>query len=342
MPPGYNRRHYFVVRQFSAEGSICQRKTRESPFRPPTTFFTGRMKTARPFLLRLSAVCLLGALTLDVQAAASNSTKSAAQPDTPETTQAERAEAAMAKSLEQQQASLDAFKNSFGTTSASNSFQQQQASLQQQAAVLTGQDKGTVGSWSIAKIANKPAAAKASKQAGAAPKTDTAQTEVAQSEVPHDNFFAVPWPSSAPMVVPNVQMMDDSCQALPKSDVDQLVDQASKKHGVDVDLLRSVMRQESGFKPCAVSVAGAMGLMQIMPDTAEMLKLDDPFDPQKNVDAGASFLKMMLDRYQGNVTLALGAYNAGPGKVDKAGGVPPIAETMQYITNILGDLPLAY
>jgi soluble lytic murein transglycosylase-like protein len=109
-----------------------------------------------------------------------------------------------------------------------------------------------------------------------------------------------------------------------------------------VDLLRSVMRQESGFKPCAVSVAGAMGLMQIMPGTAEMLKLDDPFDPQKNVDAGASFLKMMLDRYQGNVTLALGAYNAGPGSVDKAGGVPPIAETMQYITNILGDLPLAY
>jgi len=295
------------------------------------------MKTARPFLLRLSAVCLLGALTLDVQAAASNSTKSAAQPDTPETTQAERAEAAMAKSLEQQQASLDAFKNSFGTTSASNSFQQQQASLQQQAAVLTGQDKGTVGSWAIAKVTNKPAAATASK-----PASQVAPTEVAQTEVPQDSFFAVPWPSSAPLIVPNVQMMDDSCQALPKSDVDQLVDQASKKHGVDVDLLRSVMRQESGFKPCAVSVAGAMGLMQIMPDTAEMLKLDDPFDPQKNVDAGASFLKMMLDRYQGNVTLALGAYNAGPGKVDKAGGVPPIAETMQYITNILGDLPLAY
>jgi len=338
MPSGYNPTPLFCRSTVFRRRIVCERKSRESPLRLATTFFTGRMKTARPFLVRLSAVCILGTLALDLQAAASKPVK----PDAPETTQAERAEAAMAKSLEQQQASLDAFKDSFGPTAAPSSFQQQQASLQQQAAVLTGQDKGTVGSWSIAKIANKPAAAKASKQAGAAPKTDTAQTEVAQSEVPHDNFFAVPWPSSAPMVVPNVQMMDDSCQALPKNDVDQLVDQASKKHGVDVDLLRSVMRQESGFKPCAVSVAGAMGLMQIMPDTAEMLKLDDPFDPQKNVDAGASFLKMMLDRYQGNVTLALGAYNAGPGKVDKAGGVPPIAETMQYITSILGYLPLAY
>jgi soluble lytic murein transglycosylase-like protein len=296
------------------------------------------MKTARPFLLRLSTACLWVALTLNVQAAAPKAAKSAAQPGTSEpTTQAERAEAAMAKSLEQQQASLDGFNHTFGTASAPASFQQQQASLQQQSATLTGQDKGTVGSWAVANVTGKSEAGKAGKQA-----TPPSQPDVAQSEPAQDDFFAVPWPSSTPLVVPNVQMMDDSCQALGKSDVDQLIEGASKKHGVDVDLLRSVMRQESGFKPCAVSVAGAMGLMQIMPGTAEMLKLDDPFDPQKNVDAGASFLKMMLDRYQGNVTLALGAYNAGPGSVDKAGGVPPIAETMQYITNILGDLPLAY
>lgn len=303
-----------------------------------TIFFTGRMKNARPCLLRLSSICLSAVLTLNVQAAASKATKSAAQTDASQpTTQAERAEAAMAKSLEQQQASLDGFNHTFGPASGPSSFQQQQASLQQQSAAITGQDKGTVGAWSVVNVTDTPAAAKAGKEPAPA-----SQTNAALNEVARDDFFAVPWPSSTPPVVPNVQMMDDSCQALGKSDVDQLIEGASKKHGVDVDLLRSVMRQESGFKPCAVSVAGAMGLMQIMPGTAEMLKLDDPFDPQKNVDAGASFLKMMLDRYQGNVTLALGAYNAGPGSVDKAGGVPPIAETMQYITNILGDLPLAY
>ena len=83
-------------------------------------------------------------------------------------------------------------------------------------------------------------------------------------------------------------------------------------------------------------------MMQIMPDTASMLGLDDPFDPAKNVDAGAKFLKMMLDRYQGDIPMALGAYNAGPGRVDKAGGVPPINETLQYITNILRSLPAVY
>lgn len=297
------------------------------------------MRTARPFLLRLSSVCLLASLALNVQAAAPTADKSGtAQPGTPQpTTQAERAEAAMAKSLEQQQASLDGFNHTFGPATAPSSFQQQQTSLQQQSAAITGQDKGTVGSWSVANVTGTPTSAKSGKEA-----TPAIQTNAPHNELARDDFYTVPWPSSTPFVVPNVQMMDDSCQALGKSDVDQLIEGASKKHGVDVDLLRSVMRQESAFKPCAVSVAGAMGLMQIMPGTAEMLKLDDPFDPQKNVDAGASFLKMMLDRYQGNVTLALGAYNAGPGSVDKAGGVPPIAETMQYITNILGDLPLAY
>jgi soluble lytic murein transglycosylase-like protein len=235
--------------------------------------------------------------------------------DTPAPTQAERAEAAMQKSLAQQQASLDALHDNFD----GGSLRQQRTSLQQQAAVLEGQDKGSSHS-----PASQPA-----KQ------SDSAEAKQA-------TFFALPWPSSMPLSVPNVQMVDDSCDALGKPDVDQLIAEAGRKHGVDPDLLRSVIRQESGFKPCAVSVAGAMGLMQIMPDTAEMLKLDDPFDPAKNVDAGASFLKMMLDRYQGNVPLALSAYNAGPAKVDKAGGVPPIAETVQYITNILGSLPLAY
>jgi soluble lytic murein transglycosylase-like protein len=150
------------------------------------------------------------------------------------------------------------------------------------------------------------------------------------------------WASPAPLAVPNVQMMDDSCQAMEQGQIDKLIQASAKKQGIAPELLKSVMRQESAFKPCAVSTAGAMGLMQIMPETADMLGLDDPFDPAKNTDAGAQFLKMMLNRYQGDVPMALGAYNAGPGKVDKAGGVPPISETLQYVTNILRNLAFVY
>jgi len=267
--------------------------------------FMKRCSTAR--------LCLLAVVTVNLQGAQPASKATSA--DAPAPTQAERTEAAMQKSLAQQQSSLDVLRQNLD----SGSLLQQRTSLQQQAAVLDGQDKGS----------SIPLGSQSPKQPEP---LETKQT----------NFFALSWPSSIPLAAPNVQMVDDSCQALGTQDVDQLTTEAGRKHGVDAELLRSVMRQESGFKPCAVSVAGAMGLMQIMPDTAEMLKLDDPFNPAKNVDAGASFLKMMLDRYQGNVPLALSAYNAGPGKVDKAGGVPPITETLQYITNILGSLPLAY
>jgi soluble lytic murein transglycosylase-like protein len=155
-------------------------------------------------------------------------------------------------------------------------------------------------------------------------------------------FFTLPWPGSLPLSIPNVQMTGQECDALAKGEVDRLVRSAASKHGVAPELLRSVMKQESAFKPCALSVMGAVGLMQIMPDTAELLKLKDPFDPDENVDAGAKYLKTMLERFGGNVALALGAYNAGPEAVAKAGGVPPIPETLQYVSNILGDLPIAY
>jgi soluble lytic murein transglycosylase-like protein len=154
-----------------------------------------------------------------------------------------------------------------------------------------------------------------------------------------DSFFAEPWPATAPLSVPNVQVFDDDCTPLETKEIERLSADAAHQNGVSADLVKSVMRQESGFKPCALSVAGAMGLMQIMPDTAETLHLDDPFDPAKNVDAGAKFLRMMLDRYQGNVQLALGAYNAGPARVDKSGGVPDIPETVGYVNKVLANLP---
>lgn len=100
-------------------------------------------------------------------------------------------------------------------------------------------------------------------------------------------------------------------------------------------LLRAVIGQESGFRPCAVSRAGAQGLMQLMPGTAAGLNVSNPFDPQENVFAGSKFLRLLLDRYNGDLPKALGAYNAGPARVDAVGGIPPIAETQNYVNSIM-------
>jgi soluble lytic murein transglycosylase-like protein len=235
----------------------------------------------------------------------------------PETGQAERAFSAMEQSLARQKASLETFQGNI----QAGSFQQRESNRKQYLATH-GNEPGD-DSLAIPPITRAPA-----------------QETVHQKSTP--GFFTAPWPSSLPLAVPNVQVVDESCDALNTDDVEKLATQAALKHGLDKTLLKSIMRQESGYKPCALSVAGAMGLMQIMPETAEMLGLDDPFDEVKNVDAGAKFLKMMLDRYQGDVRLALAAYNAGPGRVDKAGEVPSIPETLDYIDKVLGGMPIAY
>jgi soluble lytic murein transglycosylase-like protein len=128
------------------------------------------------------------------------------------------------------------------------------------------------------------------------------------------------------------------CAPLSDSDVNALVGHAAKTEGLDPDLIRSVMKQESAFRPCAVSPKGARGLMQLMPATASELNVADPFDPASNVNGGAKFLKQLLDRYKGDVALALGAYNAGPANVDAANGIPKIPETINYVNQILGVL----
>jgi soluble lytic murein transglycosylase-like protein len=117
-----------------------------------------------------------------------------------------------------------------------------------------------------------------------------------------------------------------------------LADAANREH-LQPELLRGVVQQESGFRPCAVSPKGAMGLMQLMPGTAAQLGVKNPFDPKENVDAGARFLKQLLDIYN-DLPMALGAYNAGPGRVNEAGGVPAIPETLNYIQRIMSLLPI--
>jgi soluble lytic murein transglycosylase-like protein len=110
---------------------------------------------------------------------------------------------------------------------------------------------------------------------------------------------------------------------------------AAKRHELDPALLSAVVGQESGFQPRAISSAGAMGLMQLMPETARALGVRDPFDPAQNIDGGAKYLRGLIDRYHGRLDLALAAYNAGPGAVDRFGTVPPYAETQAYVKNIL-------
>ena len=131
---------------------------------------------------------------------------------------------------------------------------------------------------------------------------------------------------------------DNDCPALESGDVEALIAASAKKESLKPELVRAVMRQESNFKPCAVSVKGAQGLMQLMPATATQFHVTDPFDPDQNVTAGAAFLKQLLKKYNGDLRLALVAYNAGATRADQLDPSQYPPETQGYLANIFAEL----
>lgn len=153
--------------------------------------------------------------------------------------------------------------------------------------------------------------------------------------------------SSAPLVKPVGALLPPATTLEPKVNVstefralpphksyDALIDEAAAEHELDPDLIRAVMQAESAFHPLVVSRAGAEGLMQLMPELATEMGVTDAFDPRDNIMGGVRYLKRLLDYYDGDLDLTLAAYNAGPGNVERYGGVPPFAETRRYLKTI--------
>jgi len=122
---------------------------------------------------------------------------------------------------------------------------------------------------------------------------------------------------------------------VPQSTIEEMIDSSARANGLDPRLVRAMVQVESGYNQKALSAKGAMGLMQLMPATAELMGVADPYDPGQNLRAGAGYFKRLLRRFAGKLELALAGYNAGPDVVERYGGVPPFAETADYVARVL-------
>lgn len=156
--------------------------------------------------------------------------------------------------------------------------------------------------------------------------------EIQEAILPIENFFMEAPEESLP-ITPVITKNDYTN----KNQIKEMISKIAKKHGIDEKLVNAVIKQESGYNPKAKSSAGALGLMQLMPSTAKLMGVSDPYNPVQNVEGGVKYLKNMIERYNGNIILGLAAYNAGPGNVDKYDGVPPFKETQNYVKNIMAN-----
>ena len=157
---------------------------------------------------------------------------------------------------------------------------------------------------------------------------------------PPENMDAAGLKAGAPGALPKSVQSDirpetSGQQASHRQNIDACIEKAARKYNVDKSLIAGIVRAESAFQPDAVSAAGAQGLMQLMPGTARELGVDDPFDIQQNIDGGVRYFRQMMDRFDGDVKLALAAYNAGPGTVRRYDGIPPYAETRHYVAKVM-------
>ena len=187
--------------------------------------------------------------------------------------------------------------------------------------------------------AEKPVAAQQQSVAAMQPSLAAQRASIARQvgDRSSESFFLL-GPPSRSSLVPVPAAPESDCEPLPAAQLDSLIEGAAKQQDLQPELLRSMVNQESGARPCAVSPKGAMGLMQLMPATAAQLGVKDPFDPQENLNAGAWFVKQLLTTYN-DLPLALGAYNAGPARVNAIDGIPAIPETQNYVQKILSSLP---
>ena len=153
--------------------------------------------------------------------------------------------------------------------------------------------------------------------------------------------------SSAPLARPLVALLPPTAKVNPTIEVsaeyvavpaseayDEIIAEAARLYDMDANLIHAVMEAESAFHPYAVSRAGAEGLMQLMPELSDEMGVGDAFDPRENIMGGVRYLKRLLDYHNGNLDLALASYNAGPGNVERYGGVPPFRETRKYVKTI--------
>jgi soluble lytic murein transglycosylase-like protein len=173
-----------------------------------------------------------------------------------------------------------------------------------------------------------------------------AQTRIAEitgaqapaAPAPAVPFNAVLSQALMPEAPPDPAATEATDMPVPPEQIDALVQQNAQIWQVDPALIKSVIANESSFNTNATSPVGAQGLMQLMPETAASLGVRNPYDPAQNVAGGTRYLRSLLDRFNGDTRLAVAAYNAGPGAVEKYGDVPPYTETRNYVQNVLGSI----